>query len=114
MQIRTWEMHYTAEYGIAAHWKYKLGIHPARTSWRSGWRGYASLSKNQKDVDDAEDIINTIKTDLSSDDVFVFTPKGDVITLPVGATVIDFAYGNPLRGGQPHGRREGGRTDCSD
>ena len=69
--------------------------------------------RNQKDVDDAEDIINTIKTDLSSDDVFVFTPKGDVITLPVGATVIDFAM-QSTRGGQPHGRREGGRTDCSD
>ena len=91
VQIRSWEMHYTAEYGIAAHWKYKLGIQRKdKLEERLAW--VRQFIENQKDVDDAEDIVRTIKTDLSSDDVFVFTPKGDVITLPVGATVIDFAY----------------------
>jgi guanosine-3',5'-bis(diphosphate) 3'-pyrophosphohydrolase len=109
VQIRTWEMHYTAEYGIAAHWKYKLGIHRKdKLEERLAW--IRQFIENQKDVDDAEDIINTIKTDLSSDDVFVFTPKGDVITLPVGATVIDFAYaihsevGNRMVGAKVDGR----------
>ena len=91
VQIRTWEMHYTAEYGIAAHWKYKLGIQRKdKLEERLAW--VRQFIENQKDVDDAEDIVRSIKTDLSSDDVFVFTPKGDVLTLPVGATVIDFAY----------------------
>ncbi|MDD2418024.1 MAG: bifunctional (p)ppGpp synthetase/guanosine-3',5'-bis(diphosphate) 3'-pyrophosphohydrolase [Oscillospiraceae bacterium] len=91
VQIRSWEMHYTAEYGIAAHWKYKLGIQRKdKLEEKLAW--IRQFIENQKDVDDAEDIVRSIKTDLSSDDVFVFTPKGDVITLPVGATVIDFAY----------------------
>lgn len=109
VQIRTWEMHYTAEYGIAAHWKYKLGIQRKdKLEERLAW--VRQFIDNQKDVDDAEDIVRTIKTDLSSDDVFVFTPKGDVITLPVGATVIDFAYaihsavGNRMVGAKVDGR----------
>jgi guanosine-3',5'-bis(diphosphate) 3'-pyrophosphohydrolase len=109
VQIRSWEMHYTAEYGIAAHWKYKLGIHRKdKLEERLAW--IRQFIENQKDVDDAEDIVRTIKTDLSSDDVFVFTPKGDVITLPVGATVIDFAYaihsevGNRMVGAKVDGR----------
>lgn len=109
VQIRTWEMHYTAEYGIAAHWKYKLGIQRKdKLEERLAW--VRQFIENQKDVDDAEDIVRTIKTDLSSDDVFVFTPKGDVITLPVGATVIDFAYaihsavGNRMVGAKVDGR----------
>ncbi len=109
VQIRTWEMHYTAEYGIAAHWKYKLGIQRKdKLEERLAW--VRQFIENQKDVDDAEDIIRSIKTDLSSDDVFVFTPKGDVITLPVGATVIDFAYaihsavGNRMVGAKVDGR----------
>ena len=94
VQIRTWEMHHTAEYGIAAHWKYKLGL--------SGENGGDSLEKrlawirqmleNQKDSGDATDLIRTIKSDLAPEEVFVFTPKGDVISLPSGSTVIDFAY----------------------
>jgi GTP pyrophosphokinase len=111
VQIRTWEMHYTAEYGIAAHWKYKLGIQRKdKLEERLAW--VRQFIENQKDVDDAEDIVRTIKTDLSSDDVFVFTPKGDVITLPVGSTVIDFAYaihsavGNRMVGAKVDGHIE--------
>ena len=109
VQIRTWEMHYTAEYGIAAHWKYKLGLQKKdKLEERLAW--VRQFIENQKDVDDAEDIVRSIKTDLSSDDVFVFTPKGEVITLPVGATVIDFAYaihsavGNRMVGAKVDGR----------
>lgn len=109
VQIRTWEMHYTAEYGIAAHWKYKLGIQRRdKLEERLAW--VRQFIENQKDVDDAEDIVRSIKIDLSSDDVFVITPKGDVITLPAGATVIDFAYaihsavGNRMVGAKVDGR----------
>lgn len=109
VQIRTWDMHYTAEYGIAAHWKYKLGIQRKDVlEDRLAWIRH--FIENQKDVDDAEDIVRSIKTDLSTDEVFVFTPKGDVITLPVGATVIDFAYaihsqvGNRMIGAKVDGR----------
>lgn len=91
VQIRTWEMHYTAEYGIAAHWKYKAGIQKKdKLEERLAW--IRQFIENQQDVDDAEDIVQSIKTDLDIEDVFVFTPKGDVITLPEGSTVIDFAY----------------------
>ena len=109
VQIRTWEMHYTAEYGIAAHWKYKLGIQRKdKLEERLAW--VRQFIESQQDVNDAEDIVRSIKTDLSSDDVFVFTPKGDVITLPVGATVVDFAYaihsavGNRMVGAKADGR----------
>lgn len=109
VQIRTWEMHYTAEYGIAAHWKYKLGIRKQdKLDERLAW--VRQFIENQKDVDDAEDIVRSIKTDLDIEDVFVFTPKGDVITLPVGSTVIDFAYaihtavGNRMVGAKVDGR----------
>ena len=91
VQIRTWEMHYTAEYGIAAHWKYKAGIQKKdKLEERLAW--IRQFIENQQDVDDAEDIVQSIKTDLDIEDVFVFTPKGDVVTLPEGSTVIDFAY----------------------
>ena len=91
VQIRTWEMHHTAEYGIAAHWKYKLGLTgqgslEERLSW------VRQILEDQKESDDATDLVRTIKSDLSQDTVFVFTPNGDVISLPVGSTVIDFAY----------------------
>ena len=109
VQIRTWDMHYMAEYGVAAHWKYKLGIQK-RDKFEERMAWIRQFIENQKDVEDAEDIVRTIKTDLSFDDVFVFTPKGDVITLPVGATVIDFAYaihsavGNRMVGAKVDGR----------
>lgn len=91
VQIRTWDMHYTAEYGIAAHWKYKLGPNSkAKMNERLLW--VRQLLENQKDADTVEDIVLTIKSDLVPEEVFVFTPKGDVISLPAGSTVIDFAY----------------------
>ncbi len=91
VQIRTWEMHQTAELGIAAHWKYKVGIkRKDKFEDRIAW--IRQFIEAQQDVDDKAEIVQTIRTDLSADDVFVFTPKGDVISLPVGSTVIDFAY----------------------
>lgn len=92
VQIRTWEMHHTAEYGIAAHWKYKEGIQgsDAKLEERLGW--IRQILETQREADDAEDIVQTIKNDLSQEDVFAVTPKGDVINLPAGSTVIDFAY----------------------
>lgn len=94
VQIRTWEMHQTAEYGIAAHWKYKLGISDgkddsleARLVWiRQMLENQASSSE------DATELVRSIKTDLVPEEVFVFSPKGDVYNLPMGSTVIDFAY----------------------
>jgi len=94
VQIRTYEMHKTAEYGIAAHWKYKLGIKDAESNKRIekgiGW--VKDLLEAQSESGEVSDIFNTIKNDFVSDEVFVFTPKGDVICLPAGSTVIDFAY----------------------
>ncbi|MBQ5883207.1 MAG: bifunctional (p)ppGpp synthetase/guanosine-3',5'-bis(diphosphate) 3'-pyrophosphohydrolase, partial [Clostridia bacterium] len=91
VQIRTWDMHKTAEFGIAAHWKYKLGLNgTAKFEERLAW--IRQLLEAQKEADDVKDIVRTIKSDLVPEEVFVFTPKGDVINLPSGATVIDFAY----------------------
>lgn len=91
VQIRTWEMHHTAEYGIAAHWKYKIGV-SGRDSLDQRLEWVRQLLEIQKDVKDAEDFIRSLKTDLAPDEVFVFTPKGDVINLPAKSTPIDFAY----------------------
>ncbi len=109
VQIRTWEMHYTAEYGVAAHWKYKIGLQKKdKLDEKLAWM--RQFIESQKDVDDAEDIVRNIKTDLSAEEVYVFTPKGDVIALPSGATVIDFAYaihtavGNRMIGAKVDGR----------
>ncbi|MEG1820409.1 MAG: bifunctional (p)ppGpp synthetase/guanosine-3',5'-bis(diphosphate) 3'-pyrophosphohydrolase [Oscillospiraceae bacterium] len=109
VQIRTWEMHYTAEYGIAAHWKYKLGLEDnSKFEERLTW--IRQLLESQNDSEDVEDIVRAIKSDFVSDDVFVFTPKGDVINVPSGATVIDFAYaihsevGNHMVGAKVDGR----------
>lgn len=94
VQIRTWDMHHTAEYGIAAHWKYKLGLKSGdkkdRLEDRVAW--VRQLLETQSESGDATDLIRSIKTDIAPEEVFVFTPKGDVIRLPVGSTVIDFAY----------------------
>lgn len=92
IQIRTHDMHHTAEYGIAAHWKYKEGINKvdARLEDRLLW--IRQILDSQKDADNPEDLVQTIKTDLPIEDVFAVTPKGDVINLPAGGTVIDFAF----------------------
>lgn len=92
VQIRTMEMHRTAEYGIAAHWKYKDGISRNDSKFEERLAWIRQILENQRESDDAEDIIQTIKTDLSQEDVFAVTPRGDVINLPVGSTVIDFAF----------------------
>ncbi len=92
VQIRTWEMHHTAEYGIAAHWKYKLGMSGKEDSFEKRLSWIRQMLDNEKDNEDATDIVRTIKSDLVPEEVFVFTPRGDVINLPAGATVIDFAY----------------------
>ncbi len=109
VQIRTWDMHHTAEYGIAAHWKYKLGINGTdKFEERLAW--IRQLLESQSDTEDVEDIVTTIKSDLVPEEVFVFTPKGDVFSLPSGATVIDFAYaihsavGNKMVGAKVDGR----------
>ena len=109
IQIRTWDMHYTAEYGIAAHWKYKAGIQ-GKDKLEEGLAWVRKIIQAQQESDGAEDIVRTIKTDLSTDDVFVFTPKGDVKSLPAGSNVIDYAYaihsavGNKMVGAKIDGR----------
>ncbi|MDR2931646.1 MAG: bifunctional (p)ppGpp synthetase/guanosine-3',5'-bis(diphosphate) 3'-pyrophosphohydrolase, partial [Oscillospiraceae bacterium] len=109
VQIRTWDMHHTAEYGIAAHWKYKAGI-KGKDSLEEKIAWVRQLLESQKDTVDVQDLLGSIKSDLAADEVFVFTPKGDVIVLPAGATVIDFAYaihsevGNRMIGAKIDGR----------
>lgn len=109
VQIRTWEMHHTAEYGIAAHWKYKLGITKS-DSFEQRLMWVRQMLENQQDTVDSTELVRTIKTDLAPEEVFVFTPKGDVISLPIGSTVIDFAYaihsavGNRMIGAKVDGR----------
>ena len=109
VQIRTWDMHYTAEYGVAAQWKYKIGMEGKDAlDERLAW--IRQLLESQKDSDDVEDIVKSIKTDIAPEEVFVFTPRGDVIRLPQGSTVVDFAYaihsevGNKMIGAKVDGR----------
>ncbi len=91
IQIRTWEMHDIAEKGIAAHWKYKEGIsRPTDIDSKLIW--VRQLLEMQKETIDEDDFMRTLKIDLFADEVFVFTPKGDVINLPAGSTPIDFAF----------------------
>ncbi|MBQ5782633.1 MAG: bifunctional (p)ppGpp synthetase/guanosine-3',5'-bis(diphosphate) 3'-pyrophosphohydrolase [Oscillospiraceae bacterium] len=109
IQIRTWDMHHTAEYGVAAHWKYKTGVQ-GQDNMEDKLTWVRQLLESQQDSADASEILSDIKSDLIPDDVFVFTPKGDVINLPYGATVIDFAYaihsavGNRMTGAKVNGR----------
>ena len=109
VQIRTWEMHRTAEYGVAAHWKYKLGIN-GRQKFEEKFSWIRQLLESQNVSENPQDIVNTIKTDLVQEEVFVFTPKGTVINLPAGSTVVDFAYaihsavGNRMVGAKVDGR----------
>ncbi|MBR3678994.1 MAG: bifunctional (p)ppGpp synthetase/guanosine-3',5'-bis(diphosphate) 3'-pyrophosphohydrolase [Oscillospiraceae bacterium] len=91
VQIRTWEMHANAEYGIAAHWKYKEGIQGTdKMEQRLAW--VRQVIETQQASDDPEELVNTFKNDIAPEDIVVLTPKGDSISLPVGSTVIDFAY----------------------
>ncbi|MBP3599791.1 MAG: bifunctional (p)ppGpp synthetase/guanosine-3',5'-bis(diphosphate) 3'-pyrophosphohydrolase [Clostridia bacterium] len=92
IQIRTFEMHHTAEFGIAAHWKYKEGISKNDKSLEDRLAWIRQILDSQATAADATDIVRSIKVDLSQEDVFAVTPKGDVINLPVGATVVDFAF----------------------
>ena len=89
VQIRTWDMHNTAEYGIAAHWKYKDNI--TKKATRRFSPGCAALLKTSR-KNDSEEFFTDLRVELFADEVFVFTPKGDVINLPADATPIDFAY----------------------
>ncbi|HET7488214.1 MAG TPA: bifunctional (p)ppGpp synthetase/guanosine-3',5'-bis(diphosphate) 3'-pyrophosphohydrolase [Acidimicrobiales bacterium] len=86
VQIRTWEMHKRAEYGIAAHWGYKEKASPADIAWLN------RIVDWERETSDPAEFMKNLKTDLEQDEVFVFTPKGKVVTLPAGATPIDFAY----------------------
>ena len=106
VQIRTWDMHETAEYGIAAHWKYKQGVGAGD---EKDFEWVRRLLESQQDTD-AEDYVNSLKIDMFDDEVFVFTPKGKIVSLPAGSTPIDFAYaihsgvGNSMIGAKIMGR----------
>ena len=109
VQIRTWEMHETAEYGVAAHWKYKEGLANAEVSGENTFEWVRRLLESQEDTD-AEEFVGSLKVDLFSDQVFVFTPQGEVKGLPAGSTPIHFAYsvhsavGNHMTGAKINGR----------
>jgi len=90
IQIRTVEMHKIAEYGIAAHWKYKEGVKEDKEEVKLAW--LRQTLEWQKDLNDSKEFMETLKVDLFSNQVFVFTPKGDVIELPAGSTPLDFAF----------------------
>ena len=94
VQIRTWEMHYTAEYGISAHWKYKLGMGGGNKNdkMQENIERVKSMILDQLQAEDATDIAKNIRNDFEENDVYVFTPKGDVISLPRGSTPVDLAY----------------------
>ena len=106
VQIRTWEMHQTAEYGIAAHWKYKQNVGEGS---EKEFEWVRRLLENQQDTE-ADDYIHSLKVDMFDDEVFVFTPKGKVMSLPSGSTPIDFAYaihsavGNTMIGAKVNNR----------
>ncbi len=109
IQIRTWDMHYIAEYGVAAHWKYKSGIE-GDDDMEDRLRWVRQLLERQQESDDGSELLRGIKSDLVPDEIYVFTPKGDVINLPAGATAIDFAYaihsavGNRMIGAKINGK----------
>ena len=110
VQIRTWDMHRTAEFGIAAHWKYKLGVSGGKQTFDDRLRWIREMLEAQQESGDARELVSSIKTDLITDEVFVYTPKGDVVNVPQGSTVIDFAYaihsavGNRMTGAKVDGR----------
>ncbi len=106
VQIRTWDMHQVAEYGVAAHWKYKQG---AGAGDEKDFEWVRRLLESQQDTD-AEDYVQSLKIDMFDDEVFVFTPKGRIVSLPAGSTPIDFAYaihsgvGNAMIGAKVNNR----------
>ncbi len=110
VQIRTWEMHETAEYGIAAHWKYKQQGSGAQSVEGEQTYEWVRRLLESQDSSDSEEFVKSLKVDLFSDEVFVFTPQGDVVNLPAGSTPIDFAYaihsavGNRMVGAKANGR----------
>lgn len=109
VQIRTWEMHQIAEYGVCAHWKYKSGTSESKEELDRKLSWIAKLIESEEDNRDPDEFLQALKIDILRDDVFVFTPKGDIVTLPQGATVIDFAYaihsaiGNKMVGAKING-----------
>ncbi len=109
IQIRTWEMHRTAEFGIAAHWKYKLGK-GGRDRMDNQLEWVHRILEAGNETENAEELVANIKGDLSVEEVYVFTPRGDVKCLPKGSTVIDFAYaihsavGNKMVGAKVNGK----------
>ena len=92
IQIRTYEMHKVAEYGVAAHWKYKEGTTGKDSELDSKVRWLREVMDAQKDIDGAKEFMDAVKINVFDDEVFVFTPKGDVFDLPVGSTPLDLAY----------------------
>ncbi len=109
VQIRTTAMHQMSEYGVAAHWKYKQGLGNNSLGSESTYEWVRKLLESQQDAD-PDEFVHTLKVDMFADEVFVFTPRGDVINLPAGATPIDFAYsihsavGNSMTGAKINGR----------
>jgi len=108
VQIRTWEMHRLAEYGIAAHWRYKEGGGSGSLDAKLYW--VRQILDWSSDARDSKEFMDTLKTDLFAEEVFLFTPKGDVISMPKGATPLDFAYrihsavGNKCTGSKINGK----------
>ena len=109
VQIRTAEMHQNAEYGIAAHWKYKEGT-PRDKSYEQRITWLRKMMEWRSDVDDAQEFVESMKSDVFQDRVYIFTPRGDIIDLPGGSTPIDFAYhihtdiGHRCRGARVNGK----------
>jgi guanosine-3',5'-bis(diphosphate) 3'-pyrophosphohydrolase len=109
VQIRTWDMHWMAEYGVAAHWRYKEQVErDAVLESKMAW--LRQLMDWRRELVDAQEFVDSLKTDLFPEEVYVFTPKGDVIELPRGATPVDFAYhvhteiGHVCQGAKVNGR----------
>ncbi len=113
VQIRTWQMHEHAEYGIAAHWRYKEGRHERDEEYERRVSFLRRLMEFGPEEDNPEAFLSTMKSEVFQDRIYAFTPKGDIYDLPVGATPIDFAYhihteiGHRCRGAKVHGRLVG-------
>jgi GTP pyrophosphokinase len=110
VQIRTMEMHQSAEYGIAAHWRYKEGAKPGDKTYEQRIKWLRNMMEWRTDVSDAQEFVESMRSDVFQDRVYVFTPRGDIIDLPAGSTPIDFAYhvhtdiGHRCRGARINGK----------